>query len=69
MMSELHAIPIVERIRIVEDIWDSIAYDQSALPMTNEQKDELDNRLDSYEADGLMGRKASEVVAKIRANL
>ena len=68
-MPELHAIPIVERIRMVEDIWDSIAYDQSALPMTSEQKEELDLRLDAYEADGLMGRKASKVVAEIRVNL
>ena len=68
-MPELHAIPIVERIRMVEDIWDSIAYDQSALPMKSEQKDELDLRLDAYEADGLMGRKASKVVAEIRVNL
>ncbi len=68
-MPELRAIPIAERIRMVEDIWDSIACDQSALPMTSEQKAELDLRLDTYEADGVMGRKGSEVIAGIRANL
>jgi putative addiction module component (TIGR02574 family) len=68
-MPELHAIPIVERIQMVEDIWDSIAYDQSALPITSEQKVQLDLRLDAYEADGLLGRKASDVIAELRANL
>ena len=28
MLAELHALPIDERIQLVEDIWDSIAADQ-----------------------------------------
>jgi putative addiction module component (TIGR02574 family) len=34
-------LPVEERIKLVEDIWDSIAADQQALPLTAEQKDEL----------------------------
>ncbi len=37
----------------IEDIWDSIAADQMALPMTDEQRAELDRRLDAYERVGI----------------
>jgi putative addiction module component (TIGR02574 family) len=56
-------------VRLVEDLWDSIAADQSALPLTDEQKAELDRRLDAYEADGNLGRPAEEVISRIRSKL
>jgi hypothetical protein len=33
-----------ERIRLVEDLWESIAADQRSLVLTQEQKEELDRR-------------------------
>ena len=69
MIANLRTLPIVERIRLVEDLWDSIATDQVALPMTDEQRAELDRRLDAYESDGIKGRAASEVISDIRKRL
>ncbi len=69
MIANLRTLPIIERIRLVENLWDSIATDQVALPMTNEQKAELDQRLDAYESDGIKGRVASEVISDIRKRL
>jgi putative addiction module component (TIGR02574 family) len=69
MLNNLRALPIVERIRLVEDLWDSIAADQAALSLTDEQRAELDRRLDAYESDGIKGRIASEVIADIRKRL
>jgi putative addiction module component (TIGR02574 family) len=69
MMTNLRTLPIVERIRLVEDLWDSIAADQVVLPITDEQRVELDRRLDAYESDGIKGRVASEVIADIRKRL
>jgi len=69
MIANLRTLPIVERIRLVEDLWDSIAADQVALPITDEQRAELDRRLDAYEADGIKGRVASDVIADIRKRL
>ena len=69
MIANLRTLPIVERIRLVEDLWDSIAADQVALPMTDEQRAELDRRLDAYESDGIKGRVASEAIADIRKRL
>ena len=66
MIANLCALPIVERIQIVEDIWDSIAADQKAIPITDEQRNELDRRLDAYDADGIKGHIASEAIEDIR---
>ena len=60
MNAKLQELSVEERIRIVEDLWDSIAADQ---------KTELDRRLDAYEADGNHGRLAADAVADIRRKL
>lgn len=69
MNAKLLELPVEERIRIVEDLWDSIAADQKSLPLTTEQKAELDQRLDAYEADGNSGRLAADAIADIRRKL
>jgi len=69
MNAKLRGLPLDERLRLVEDLWDSIAADQAALPLTDDQKRELDRRLNAYEADGSPGRPAIEAIAKIRSRL
>lgn len=69
MPTPLNALSIRERILLVEDIWDSIAADQAVLPFTPEQRDELDRRLDAYEADQIKGREVGEVIADIKKRL
>jgi putative addiction module component (TIGR02574 family) len=69
MIDNLRELPITERIQIVEDLWDSIAADQSALPLTREQRAELDGRLAAYKIDGIKGRVANDVIADIRKRL
>ena len=69
MDTKLSKLPVDERIKLVEELWDSIASDQKALPLTDEQKAELDRRLDAYEADGNRGRLASETISEIRRKL
>ena len=65
MNAKLQELPVEERIRVVEDLWDSIAVDQKALPLTVSQKAELDRRLDAYEIDKNIGRLATIAVADI----
>ncbi len=60
MNTNLRDLPIEQRIRLVEDLWDSIAAEQHVLLLTEEQKAVLDQRLDAYEADGKRGRLAQE---------
>lgn len=69
MSTKLLDLPIEERIRVVEDLWESIAADQGALPLTSDQKAELDRRLDTYEIDKNPGRPAPDVLADIRRKL
>ena len=69
MDAKLKDLPLDERIKLVEDLWDSIAADQNALPVTPEQKAELDRRLDAYAIDKNPGRLASEAIADIRRRL
>lgn len=69
MNMKLSKLPLDERIKLVEELWDSIASDQKALPLTDEQKTELDRRLDAYAADGNRGRPAADAIADIRRKL
>lgn len=69
MNTALRELPIEQRIQLVEDLWDSIAADQSAVPFTEWQHAELDRRLNAYEVDGEMGRPAEVVLASIRKRL
>jgi len=66
MNAKLRELPLGERLRLVEDLWDSIAANQNAVPLTPGQRTELDRRLDAYELDKNAGRPASEVVADMK---
>ena len=66
MAEDLRTLSIGERMQLVEDIWDSIAADQAVLPLTDEQRVELDRRLDAYETDNIQGREASEIVKALK---
>ncbi len=69
MNSKLQMLPFAERIKLVEDLWDSIASDQQALALTAEQKAELDHRLDAYDLDKNRGQLATDVIGSIRRRL
>ncbi len=69
MNANLRQLPVEERIKLVEDLWDSIAEDRKALPVTPEQKTELDRRLAAYELDKNRGRPAADVLADVRRRL
>lgn len=60
-------LPIPERLKLVEEIWDSIAQDATAdtLPLSDEEKAMLDERLADLEANPDAGRPWSEVRASI----
>jgi len=40
-----------ERIRLLQDLWDDIAADPAAIPLTDAQRAELENRLEDHRAD------------------
>ena len=48
-LNEIVNLSIEDRIRLVQAIWDSIAAEQAYPDLTEQQKRELDNRIDDYE--------------------
>jgi putative addiction module component (TIGR02574 family) len=69
MDDKLQQLPVEERIKLVEALWDSIAADQHTLALTPDQKAELDKRLDTYAVDKNRGRLAADAIADIRRRL
>jgi len=48
---EILKLTVPERIQLVEDIWDTICECPEALPLTKEQEEELQRRLEAYHRD------------------
>jgi putative addiction module component (TIGR02574 family) len=46
---EIFGLPLQERLQLVEDLWDSIALETTDVPVTLEQRRELDFRLAALE--------------------
>jgi putative addiction module component (TIGR02574 family) len=57
-----------ERLELLERLWDSLAADQMALPLTDAQREELDRRLDELDRDGPTGIPAEEVLVRLRSS-
>ncbi|MFC1764965.1 addiction module protein [Planctomycetota bacterium] len=57
---------VSERIQLVEDIWDSIMEVPEAVSLTDTQKRELDNRLESYHKNPNEGSPWEEVRKRIQ---
>ena len=66
LVAEILALPVEDRVRLVEAIWDSISAVPEALPLTEWQKEELDRRLDDLEKNPAAGSTLEEVFARIR---
>jgi putative addiction module component (TIGR02574 family) len=64
-LDEVLQLPVAERIRVVEAIWDSIADSPEAIELTDEQRAELDRRLDDLEKNPNDGPSWAEVRARI----
>ena len=46
--ADILSLSIAERVQLVEDIWDSVAEAPESIPLTEDEKVELDRRLDAY---------------------
>ena len=66
LVADILELPVAERVRLVEAIWDSIAAAPDTLPLTQWQREELDRRLAEFEADPGSGATFEDVFARIR---
>ena len=58
-----------ERLRLLEELWDSLSATPEAVPLTNAQREELDRRLDELDRDGPVGIPWEEVLRRIRSRI
>ena len=57
---------VTERIQLVEDIWDTIAEVPDQIELTDDQKAEIEQRLESYHRNPDAGSPWNEVRERIR---
>ena len=62
---EMRALPVAERLKLIEGLWDSIDADTAALPLPDWHRDEIDRRLDALDAGGSTGAPWSEARERI----
>ncbi len=56
-----------ERLRLIEELWDSLNEKPESVPLTNAQREELDRRLDDLERSGTEGIPWDQVLQQIRS--
>ena len=56
-----------ERLRMIEELWDSLSEQPGSVPLTDAQRQELDRRLDDLECSGPTGIPWEEVLKQIRS--
>ena len=66
-IADVLKLPIADRLRRVEDFWDSIVAVPEAVPLTDAQRQELDRRLDGYHRDPRAGSPWPQVRKRIKA--
>jgi putative addiction module component (TIGR02574 family) len=49
LSEQILPLTIPEKLKLIEDIWDSIVINADQIPLTQSQKQELDRRLASYQ--------------------
>ena len=63
---EILDLSVSERIQLAQDIWDSIAKVPESLALTDEEKVEIDRRLDLYHMNPNAGSPWSVVRGRIK---
>jgi putative addiction module component (TIGR02574 family) len=56
-----------EQLELLDQLWEALGEDPEALPLTEAQKQDLDQRLDELEREGPAGVSWEEAVAQIRS--
>lgn len=64
-LAEVLELPADERLRLVEAVWNSLAKESGAVPLTDAQRRELDRRLVEYRRDPEAGDTWPEVRNRI----
>ena len=66
-MIDIAALSREERLRLIEQLWDSLSSTPEAVSFTEEQREELDRRLDDLDREGPKGIPADDVLNRLRS--
>lgn len=55
-----------DRLRLLEELWESLSQNPEMIPITDAQREELDRRLDELDSEGPVGIPWDEVLHRIR---
>ena len=69
MATDLTKLSVEQRLKLVQDIWESIAADSSSVPVDPEHLVEIRERLAEYRVDGERGELARVVAEAVRREL
>ncbi len=64
-VNDLLGLPVAERLRLVEDLWDSIAEVPEKIELSDAQRKELDERLEQYRRNPEAGSPWKDVKERI----
>ncbi|MDJ0580097.1 addiction module protein [Crocosphaera sp.] len=68
LSKQISSLTIPEKLELIADVWDSIIIDDTQVPLTKYQKQELGRRLASYDNIKNTGLSWEEVKQRIMEN-
>ena len=60
---DIASLSLEERLRLLDDLWESLSVTPEAIPLTNAQREELDRRFDELDRDGPAGIPWEDVLS------
>jgi putative addiction module component (TIGR02574 family) len=63
---DVDALTTEERLALLDRLWESLRRTPEQVPLSDEQRDELDRRLDDLDEDGPVGIPWHEVLRRLR---
>jgi putative addiction module component (TIGR02574 family) len=68
MKMNIQQLTTSEKIMLVEQLWDSVRAESQTTPLTNDQQQLLDERLQALEVDGDLGANWEDVLHRVTRN-
>lgn len=65
---DVKALSREEQLELLDELWETLERVPDALPLTDEQRRDLDERLDALEREGPVGLSWAETLAHVRAH-
>ena len=63
---DIETLSVEERLSLIERVWNSLARTSTDIPLTDGQREELDQRIDELEHEGPVGIQWGDVLDEIK---